>query len=253
MIKSLLFSISLVLLSSCSYKLVQHQNTYTLSKTGTNFYLIKENDNYLMVDTGTPNNGEKIEKVLLKNNIDPKQITHIILTHGHYDHAGNAAYFKTKFGTKIIAGKGDLNMIEQHGEDPHLCATSGFASFGKTFIKNVHYSIFETDVWIDKPYDLSKIGFSGKVIPLAGHTPGSLIVETPKNMFVGDLIRGSLLSTKKAKRHFYMCDVNDNNQDIDTVYQIAPKKTWYLGHGGSLNEKEIQRFLQKNTTPKTTH
>lgn len=240
------FYILLFVFTSCSYKVHQHQNTYQINKKGTNFYLVKENNQYLMIDSGTPNNGKKIEKVLLKNNINPKDISYLIVTHAHYDHAGNAKYFQEKYGTKIIVGKGDQEMIENNGEDPHLCPTHVLAKIGNFFVKQIYFDGFTPDLYIEKEYDLKNIGFTGKIIPLAGHTPGSLIIETEEQIFVGDLIRGSLFKSSKPKRHFFMCDLQDNDADIKFVSDFSNNKTWFLGHGGPITNKEAVRFLDKD-------
>lgn len=236
----------LLLLSGCSYKVHQYQNVYQLSKSGTNFYLIKENNQYLMVDCGKPNQGEKIEKVLLKNKIDPSRIKYLILTHAHYDHAGNAHYFKEKFNTKIIVGKEDFDMIQAHGKDSLLCPTNFIAHLGKPFIKNIEYPLFSPDILIDDFFDLNSISFSGTIFPLPGHTKGSLVLKNKTSVFVGDLIRGNLLNSAKPKRHFYMCDLINNKSAIKDVVNLPNITTWYLGHGGPIDKTKILEFLDKD-------
>ena len=198
-----------------------------------------------MIDSGTPKNGEKIEKVLLKNNIDPHKIKYIILTHAHYDHVGNAKYFQTKFKSKIIVGKGDAEMIKNKGEDKHLCPTNLIAKIGHAMVKNISYESFTPDLLIEKEFNLNSIGFTGKIIPLSGHTKGSIIITSNQNVFTGDLIRGSLLKNTTPKRHFFMCDLEDNNTDIKYVTNISNIKTWYVGHGGPLTKKDVVEFLNK--------
>lgn len=242
--KPILFFFTLLVISSCSYNITQHNNISYLSKKGVNFYLIKEKDRYLMIDCGTPNQGKQIEKTLIKHDIDPKKVSHLILTHTHYDHAGNAQYFKDKFGTKIIVGKGDLEMIKNKGIDPHLCSTSFMAKMGLLFIKNIQYNSFTPDVLIDDEYNLSNIGFSGKITPLPGHTSGSLIIETNNSLFVGDLIRGSILNNTQPKKHFFMCNLDDNHQQIKKILKTTNHKIWYVGHGGPLPTNAILEFLK---------
>ena len=236
----------LILFCSCSYKVHQHKNIYTVSKSGTNFYLIKEHDQFLMVDCGTPNNGDKIKKTLLKNNINPFKIKYLFLTHAHYDHAGNAAYFQENFKTKIIVGKGDLDMIKNHGKDSLLCSTNSIAKIGKLFIKNTKYASFIPDIIITNPFNLNSLNFTGTIIPLAGHTKGSLILKTGATVFVGDLIRGNIFNSSKPERHFYMCNLKDNYMDVKYVSNLPNIKTWYLGHSGSLTNNSILHFLNKN-------
>lgn len=250
MIKKYCFIVFLFFLTSCSYRVYKTNNIVTFSKKGTNFYLIKENNQYLMIDSGTPNHGKKIEKALVKNNINPNLIKYLIVTHAHYDHAGNAHYFKHKFKTQIIAGKGDLQMINNNGLDTELCPTSTFAKMGLWFIKHQQFKSFAVDKIIDQEFNLSSIGFSGTITPLPGHTKGSLIVKTNNALFVGDLVRGNYFNPHKAKRHFFMCNIQDNNHDIKTIHQLYPNTTWYLGHGGPLASLQVVEFINKNLNPK---
>lgn len=243
--KKYFYLLLIPLLTCCSYKVLQHQNVYQISKKGTNFYLIEENNQFLMVDSGTPNQSKNIEKVLLKNNINPKDIKYIIITHAHYDHAGNAKYFKDKYNTKIIIGKDDEEMLINQGEDLHLCPTNTLAKIGYSSTHKKRFESFTPDLFINKEFDLKDIGFTGRIFPLAGHTPGSLIIETDEQIFVGDLIRGSLLKSSKPKRHFYICDLEDNNQDIQEIYNLSKNKNWFVGHGGPLNRKSILEFLNQ--------
>ncbi len=244
MTKIYFYILILFFLSSCSYKVHRFDEVYKISKKGTNFYIIQEKNQYLMIDCGTPKHGKKIAEVLLKNDIDPKLIKYLILTHAHYDHAGNAHYFQQQFGTKIIVGKGDLNMVKNKGKDIMLCPTSFTSKIGKPFIKNITYPVFKPNIILDKNFDLNQIGFTGQIILLPGHTKGSLIVSSNSNVFVGDLIRGNLLNNTKPEKHFYMCDLQNNDIDIQQVTKL--NKTWYLGHYGPIQNYEILKFLKSN-------
>jgi len=43
--------------------------------------------------------------------LDPKTIAYAIISHGHADHAGGARFLQQKFGTKIIAGAEDWDLM----------------------------------------------------------------------------------------------------------------------------------------------
>jgi metallo-beta-lactamase class B len=50
---------------------------------------------------------------LVKLGLDPTQIKYVIITHGHWDHFGGAAYLQTKFGARIALGAADWDLIEK--------------------------------------------------------------------------------------------------------------------------------------------
>ncbi|GFN36139.1 MBL fold metallo-hydrolase [Tepidimicrobium xylanilyticum] len=53
-----------------------------------NNYIIKLNKGYLLIDTGYPEHFKTFKKRLRKHNLQLKDITYILLTHAHDDHAG---------------------------------------------------------------------------------------------------------------------------------------------------------------------
>ena len=76
-----------------------------------------------MIDAGNPGDEDRYEALMRESGIDPATIDFAILTHGHIDHAGTAAFFQDRYGIQIIGGAGDQSMIEAAG-DVDLCPTS---------------------------------------------------------------------------------------------------------------------------------
>jgi glyoxylase-like metal-dependent hydrolase (beta-lactamase superfamily II) len=89
------------LLSGHSYGL--HPNVYGIVLPG--------KKGLVLVDTGL---GEE-DRAMIKRNLDywdlaGLPVTHVLITHSHFDHAGNALYFKRQ-GAVIMAGDGDAQGI----------------------------------------------------------------------------------------------------------------------------------------------
>ncbi|OEC32672.1 hypothetical protein SAMN05216600_1327 [Pseudomonas cuatrocienegasensis] len=68
----------------------------------------------------------------------------------------------------------------------------------------------------------------------------SLALLIDDKAFVGDLVRGALLNTSKPARHFYMCALQRNDQDIATLLSHTAITTWYTGHMGPLPRAAVQ-------------
>ena len=56
-----------------------------------NSFLLKTDDGLLLIDSGWPNKTEKIFAAVRESGHNPAGIRHLVLTHGHIDHAGSAA------------------------------------------------------------------------------------------------------------------------------------------------------------------
>ena len=79
--------------------MINKVNTINLGFVKT--FLIK-GEKYILVDTGMTNSFEKIKKFLDRNQINPKDISLLILTHNHLDHFGGLNEMKALTGAKVL-------------------------------------------------------------------------------------------------------------------------------------------------------
>ncbi len=248
-IASMIGMLALLLLSSFgSKKRYVHHDELTINHITqgfANIYVVQQDNKLLMIDSGNPDKGDALASELLKIGINPRDIDYLILTHAHPDHAGNARYFQMKFGVKVISGNGEEDMIERHGEDEHLCPTGFLGRIVKKTVAQKRYDPFLPDITVAAEFDLKDLGFDGSIIPIPGHTPGSLVVTIGEAVFVGDIIRGKALNKKKPARHIFVCDFDQNLTNIETISRFKNVNYWYPGHGGPLQLEEIQRFITK--------
>jgi hydroxyacylglutathione hydrolase len=185
--------------------LLQEVKTITLSiDTGiiklsdVNCYLLKTALGYILIDTGISNKRTQLEKELENVGCRPENLKLIILTHGDFDHTGNAAYLRDKYKTPIAMHNSDLGMVElndmswNRGKWSVLSLAFKYApiiflalSF---FSKSSKFERFKPDVVIDEGYVFSEYGFNAKVLHIPGHSLGSIGILTLENdLFCGDL------------------------------------------------------------------
>jgi glyoxylase-like metal-dependent hydrolase (beta-lactamase superfamily II) len=214
-------------------------SVHTFRRDHANAHLLSQGGSLVLVDAGLPKNAPALEADIREAGFDPKRIRAVVLTHGHADHAGGARHFKERFGASIVAGAGDRAMLESGKNEP-LCPTSGFAQGRLEEDQTATYQPTSADIWIDAPRPLAEIaGIEGTVMPVAGHTSGSLVVLTPKAAFVGDLFRGSIVGYS-AERHFYMCDLADNDEDIRSLLGASPARMFFTGHFGPVDRLAVE-------------
>ncbi len=229
------------------------QNDHTifqLTQSFANIFIVEQDGKLLMIDSGNPQKGEVLESKLMNIGIDPSKIDYLILTHAHPDHAGNAYYFKEKFGIKILVGSGEEEMIKAQGSDMNLCPRGPLGLLIQQTHAKKTYEKFIPDICVKDSFDLSNIGFKGLVKLIPGHTPGSLFVEMDDAVFVGDLIRGQILNPKKPAYHIFMCNLEENLQQIKKLANKTHIKMWYPGHGGPLSAQKITEFIKTNKSNK---
>ena len=75
-----------------------------------NVYLIKTNEGLVLVDVAWPNKAEAILESVRRTGNNPSDIKHLLLTHGHVDHAGSAAERMRLTGAKAYIHPADLAL-----------------------------------------------------------------------------------------------------------------------------------------------
>ncbi|MEO1256301.1 MAG: MBL fold metallo-hydrolase [Bacteroidota bacterium] len=172
-----------------------------------------------------------------------EDIEMMIATHAHHDHGGNGRYFQEQYGIKVIGGKGDLALFEA-GINDELCPTNAFTRFLKSIMDD-HFEPYQPDILVDSIYNLSEFGIDGTIYPMAGHTEGSLAIKIADQLFVGDVIRGKPLSNNKPARHYFLCDLDKNVENIKYLLSLEECEQWYTGHFGELKRADVVDFVGK--------
>lgn len=173
-----------------------------------NAHLILGPNGCILVDTGLPGSEAKIEKALTKHRRSFRDITLIVITHAHVDHAENAALLRELSRAPIVAHEHDAAYVRR--DTPMtFCPTGWFGRlFPKTPLMFEPYKGFAPDILLsnDDTLDLTRYGIPGVVTHTPGHTAGSISVElATKDALVGALIAsgillGGLIRTNHAKR-----------------------------------------------------
>ncbi|MBB6250890.1 MBL fold metallo-hydrolase [Nitrospirillum iridis] len=169
----------------------------TPTEASINAFLIELPGHLVLVDTGVgemfgPGLGGKLPESLSRAGFTPDQITDILITHAHSDHAGGLVHQGQRVfpNATVHVGKADLDFFFDRGN-----------------AARTHYDIHYFDVAATalKPYlDAGKvkpIAADGEVLPgitatlHAGHTPGSAFFTLTSRgqalVFVGDIVHSA--------------------------------------------------------------
>jgi hydroxyacylglutathione hydrolase len=194
-----------------------------------NAYLLRTTTGFVLIDTGPANSRAMLERALANAGCTPGNLDLIVLTHGDFDHTGNAAYLREQYGAQIAMHRDDAGMA-QHG-DMFWNRSSGNAIIrvlAPVLFRFSKAKRFTPDLYPEEGDTFSEYGFDAQALSLPGHSKGSLGVLTAAgDLFCGDLLENQdkpapnaimddpaacAASIEKLKRY-----------DIDTVYP---------GHGG---------------------
>lgn len=164
--------------------------THFMLNITVNCYLVKLQDGFILIDTAKAGKRRILEEALENAGCTPDNLKLIVLTHGDFDHCGNAAYLKKKFNAPIAMHEADRGMVEQGNmfwnrkqPNPVVKALMGLIS---SLSKE---DCFMPDVIIKEGDRLSEYGFDAEVIALPGHSSGSIGLLTDEgHLFCGDLL-----------------------------------------------------------------
>lgn len=223
--------------------MLSHIHTLTtpfIFNVSVNCYLVQSSSDFILIDTAKTGQRQTIEKALHAAGCHPGQLRLIILTHGDFDHCGNAAYLRQKFQTKVAMHVHDTGMVE-HGDMFWNRKQPNFLMKGLVglFFRLSPADRFKPDVYLQEGDKLTEYGFDAQVIELPGHSKGNIgILTTDGALFCGDL----LANTQKPTVWSIIDDQAATDASVKKLAALPPC-TVYPGHGKAFRLAEFLKTL----------
>jgi hydroxyacylglutathione hydrolase len=161
-----------------------------VSNVSVNCYLVRNSLGFILIDTGRAKKRGTLEKDLASAGCLPGNLQLIVLTHGDFDHCGNAGYLRKKFRTQIAMHKDDSGMVERgdmlwNRNKQNIL----IRIISRLFFRLSKSDRFKPDLYVDNGYDFSEYGFEAEVLHIPGHSKGSIgILTAGGDLFCGDLL-----------------------------------------------------------------
>jgi len=218
-------------------------NVHQLTIAGANIILIAEEE-LTLVDCGFRGSSAHIMDFLKKLGRSEREVSLIIITHNHYDHAGEVSEVKKLTGARVAAHRADIGDGDSYpsyaGVVRKAMRTPLFSALHPRFIVEAG----EVDLPLVGGEVLKPLG-GLEVIPTPGHTPGSISLFSARHklLIVGDAInRRRWLPPKMAS--------TDLAQALDSIKRLARLNFDIIcyGHGRPLirdAHTRMQAFLAK--------
>ncbi len=154
-----------------------------------NQYIVFENEELTLIDTGIPSNAKRILRYLKKIDISKVYLKRILITHSDSDHYGAANSIQSITRAEIYSSQIEADAMKT-GSSSREIVPKGFFSLIfpllRPFLSAPPISVDQ----IIKDGDILPIFDGLQVIASPGHTPGHLSFFFPKDriLFAGDAI-----------------------------------------------------------------
>lgn len=202
-------------------------------------YLLDEST-CILFDPGRKNERAGIEAVLQQHGLHPAGV---MITHMHYDHHENSAYFKNQYGSQVAMARQDAELCRDRvALRNHLYTFSPGLLQSEERLRDVICPV-DRPIWPEE----TRVYFAGAhfgILHTPGHSPAHLCITTPDDVcFVGDvLMLGEDLATVKVP---FVFDLAEDIKSKKKLAQTAHTSYLFSHQGelrGSLNDLTEQNL-----------
>jgi hydroxyacylglutathione hydrolase len=209
--------------------------------------VIQSGDHSVLIDTGVHGKMPEMLRQFKLFGIKPENIKLIILTHVHYDHAGNLEELKTLTGAKVVVNQREADYLRR-GLMPIPRGTNVFFKIivGLGDMLMPGYACprpFEADILVDERMDLRPWGLDATIIHTPGHTIGSQSVLAGDALIAGDCFFNI------RRRMVFPPFADDEVKLLETWRKLFEMgvKTIYPGHGLKFSVEKAKETYWKKT------
>jgi len=130
---------------------------------------------------------------LRRAGVRPRDLTGVLLTHRHSDHAGNAAFLQRSYGVAIYAHRDDAAVLEGRVARPRLRPEPGATGLARLFA-HVENLLPAARLRVDHALDGGETVAGLEVHAVPGHTDGSVFYRhaTTSSLLSGDTLLAAL-------------------------------------------------------------
>jgi len=227
-------------------------DTINVGNRVSNNYLLKLDKGYLLIDTGYPERFNSFCKQLRKHNLQLRDISYILLTHAHDDHAGILNELLEHSDAKVILHHRAVDRLRVGQNSFDGGCTSYLALFFckimKLIGKGEHRfpSVDRTERYIvldDSTQPMIEKQLSGTIINLPGHTVDSIgLLLKDGSLFCGDAAMNGFPSLNRII--IWVENLKDYIKSWEVMLNNNPSII-YPSHGKPFMKEDLKKNIHK--------
>ena len=197
-----------------------------------NCYIVENGAGGVLVDTGRREFARRVLEACRRY-----RVRLIVLTHGHFDHAENAAFLSEALGVPIGMSGRDLDLISSNA-NPALSAetllgkvvlSASLREFSRRSMR-----VFEPEVLLQEGACLTDYGIDARSVVLTGHPAGCIGLDVEEtNLVVGDALMNMFYPTVSMLFH-------NRGAMLESAEKISTlgRRMLYFGHGRPVSNRQ---------------
>ncbi|GGV31449.1 MBL fold metallo-hydrolase [Paenarthrobacter nicotinovorans] len=207
-----------------------------------------DDSGFILIDSGYPADRDLVLQSVRELGLDPADAKAMLITHGHVDHTGSAAYFSRTFGTAILCSPEELAHVQ--GKEKHQ------VTLGQVLARVWRPKVFRWMLHVIKAKALQAepathaeawtqdrlAGLPGKPTPIAvpGHTPGNVAILLPDTgaIAVGDtFVSGHPISSRQGPQMLHRMFHHHPAAALEATRRLEEVQARVIlpGHGPALH------------------
>jgi len=212
-----------------------------------------------LIDSGHWTERWQLGRELRATGLQPSELTGVLLTHRHSDHAGNAAWLQREFGVKIYAHRADAEVLEGAAPRTPLGTRGTWLEKALCAVENRYPAQLKVDRALEEGETVA--GLEVHLIP--GHTEGSVFYrhERTRCLLTGDTVltaRPPLTIVREIIPVYeaYSLDTAKAHAALDAFHaQGFPYENVLAGHGrpivGGGRDKVLRALERHRNAPRS--
>lgn len=129
--------------------------------TDCNVYVVKAGSALVMIDAGSGMAADEIRRSMADDGLDPSRLSHIVLTHSHWDHVRGCRELQRGSGAQVLIHEAGRRVVEQ----------------GPYARRDVSFEPVEVARTFGSDERLAVGGLEFEVLALPGHSPDSIALR----------------------------------------------------------------------------
>jgi glyoxylase-like metal-dependent hydrolase (beta-lactamase superfamily II) len=212
-----------------------------------NWIVVRDLRGFVLIDSGYPSDRPLVLASIRHLELKPADARAVLITHGHVDHTGSAAYFANTFGTPILCAPEELAHVQ--GREKHQ------VTFGQVVVRAWRPRVLRWLLHVSKAGALTaqpaiqarawdaealrSLPGRPEAIRVPGHTPGNAAILLPEAgaVAVGDsFVTGHPLSRKSGLQMLHPMFHSDPGAAVEATHRFDAVSASVIlpGHGPAL-------------------